>query len=200
LPDLTASELPKGNRPVASACDLVIEETCLRLPTNLAAMVRAHRLIGCRAQEIVVARTCDFDLQADHDAVPEAESCWLYRPTESKTGESYWIGPRAQAVLSPLLRPDSPQAWLFPTRKRGRGCWTTASYRRAIDRACKQEPPLPHWSPLQLRHAAGEEARQKHPKGLEATQARLRHKEMQVSQKYAHDLSALGRDVARQLG
>jgi integrase len=82
------------------------------------------------------------------------------------------------------------------------------SYRRAVARAClrfsasleRQGLPAVHWSPLQVRHAAAEEARQNHEKGLEATQARLRHKEMKVSEKYAHNLDSLGKDVARRFG
>jgi integrase len=197
--------LPEAE-PVEEVPDEVILATLPALPSTLRALVQAHRLIGCRADEACLMRTCDLRLDADPDDVPEAERCWLYTPSSSKTDESYWVGPQAQAVLRPLLRPDNPAAWLFPTRRRGRGCWHTSSYRRAVTRALARLnaarakdglPPLPHWTPLMVRHRAGEEARRRHPKGLEATQARLRHSELRTSEIYAHDLDTLGRDVAR---
>lgn len=217
LPGLKVSKREKRERRVKDVPDSLIEATLPRLPERVRVMVQAHRLIGCRAQEIVVMRTCDIDMNADDDAVSPEQRCWLYTPGESKTDEQYWIGPKAQELLRPLLNPLNPTAWLFPTRGRGRGCWSTATYRKVIGRACKggrrrvnrsrakdaqfeDLPPLPHWNPLMLRHSAAEEARRQHPKGLEAAQARLRHANMKTSQHYAHDLSALGRDVARKLG
>ena len=214
LPDLTRAEHPHEQRQIGDVPDAVLEETCRHLPPTLASMVRVHRLIGCRAQEIVCARTCDFNTEADkgnaecrmQNAELEAVRCWLFTPSESKTGESYWVGPRAQAILLPLLRPDDPEAYIFSTRRKngrqrtnGKGCWTTNSYGLRIARTC-QKHGIPHWSPNQVRHAAAEEARQKHPARLEAAQSRLRHSKMSTSEIYAHRLDVLGRDVARQLG
>lgn len=194
LPDVPRSKgLPEA-RPVPHVPDDVVEATIPHLPASLQPLVRVHRLVGCRADEACVMRPGDFDRRADPDG-----GCWLYTPSTSKSAERYWVGPRAQAILLPLLEGRPPDAWLFPTRRRGRGCWSTASYRRAVDRACRRHQ-IPHWSPLQVRHAAAEEARREHPRGIEATQARLRHREITVSQVYAHDLDRLGKDVARRLG
>ena len=198
LPGVKEGKRYRRERKVVEVSDEVIEQTLPHLKPLLQAMVRAHRLIGCRAQEITVARTCDFDLEADPDQ--SEQRCWLYTPSESKTEEQYWVGPRAQEILRPLLQPADPTAWLFPThRKRGPGHFTTGGYWRAVERACLKGG-VPHWSPLQVRHRAAEEARQRHPKGIEAAQARLRHANAAISEIYAHDLSSLGRDVARQLG
>ena len=198
LPGLRESKRDRRARRVEEVPDELIEATLPHIHERLRSMVQAHRLIGCRAQEIVVARTCDFDLDADPDQ--GEHRCWLFTPSESKTDERYWVGPRAQEVLRPLLNPAEPLAWLWPTRvKKGKGRYSTASYRRFIERACIAGG-VKHWSVLQIRHAAAEEARRKHPKALEAAQARLRHARMQVSEIYANDLSALGRDVARKLG
>jgi len=206
LPDLTKAEHPHEQRRLGEVPDAVLEETCRHLPPLLAAMVKAHRLIGCRAQEIVVARTCDFDLEADLEAVLAGlEPCWRFTPLESKTDEYYWIGMEAQKILRPLLDFSDPEAWIFATRRKngrqranGRGCWTTNSYGLRIARTCRKHS-IPHWSPLNIRHAAAEEAR-RHPRGIEATQARLRHKKVKTSEIYAHDRDVLGRDVARQFG
>ena len=199
VPDLTPDEYPHGNQKVPEVKVADLEASLPYLPANLRSMVQAHRLIGCRAQEIVVARTMDFDQEADRDDVAAELRCWLFTPTESKTGAAYWVGPAAQTILRPWLLPDQPAAWLFPTRRRGKGCWTTASYRRHIARCCAKNN-LPRWSPLMVRHAAAEEARRFHEKGIEATQARLRHKHVNVSELYAHNLDPLGRDVARRFG
>ena len=205
LGDLPPGQGPAESVPVEEVPDDVIEATVPFLPPSLRPLVRAHRLIGCRADEICAMRARDLRTDADPDDVPEAERCWLFIPASSKTGERYWVGPQARAVLAPLL--GDPDAWLFPTRRRGRGCWSTASYRRAVARAVLRAnerrpglPPLPRWTPLQVRHRAAEEARGAHPRGIEATQARLRHKKVDVSQVYAHNLDLLGRDVARRLG
>ena len=205
LPGLTAAEHPHADQKIGDVADDILEETARHLPPVLAALVRVHRLIGCRAQEILVARTMDFDTEADAGN-GAAVRCWLFTPAESKTGASYWIGPRAQALLLPLLRPDDQQAYIFSTRRKdgtpranGRGCWTTNTYALRIAKCC-QKHGIPHWSPIAIRHAAAEEARQKHPRGLEAVQSRLRHSKMSTSEIYAHNLNVLGREVARLLG
>jgi integrase len=192
LPDLRAGDGLREPRKVEAVSDADLERAILRCPVGLQDLVRVHRLIGCRADEACIMRTCDFDQAA-------APGLWTFTPSSSKNAASYWVGPRAQAILTPLLRPESPEAWIFPTRSRGRGCWHTSSYRRAVLRACRLAG-VPRWSPLQVRHTAGQEARERHSRGIEATQARLQHKEVTVSQVYASNLDKLAQDVARQLG
>lgn len=197
--DLRAHKGIREGKPVSAASDADIDAVVTRLPASLRALVRFHRAAGCRADEATIARPMDFTRHKDEES-PTGEM-WLYVPSSSKNDASYWVGPRGQEVLAPLIAAAaSPSSWLFPTRRRGAGHWSTASYRRAVTRACARLDTPVYWTPLQVRHAAAEEARKGHPKGLEATQARLAHKEMQVSQKYAHDLSELGREVARRFG
>jgi len=89
--DLTRDEYPHGNREGAPVDDGVLEATAALLPANLAAMVRAHRKIGCRAQEICVARTCDFDFHADDDASAVLHSRAKYAETpEAEHGFELW--------------------------------------------------------------------------------------------------------------
>lgn len=199
--------LPEAKR-IEAATDADIAEVVGRLKPVLADMVRFHRAVGCRADEATIARPQDFRREPDPGS-PTGEM-WVYTPSSSKNNASYWVGPAAQAVLAPRMTAAlPPQYYLFPTRRgNGAGHYTTHSYYRAVVAACTKLsaeraalglPPV-RWTPLQIRHAAAEEARRRHEKGLEAAQARLAHKEANITQRYAHDLSELGRDVARRFG
>jgi integrase len=58
-----------------------------------------------------------------------------------------------------------------------------AALNHCIRRAC-EKAGIPRWTPLQLRHAAGTEARQAGG-GLDAAQVRLGHKNANVTEVYA---------------
>lgn len=197
--------LPKGRglreeEPVRPVKDEAFAATLPHLPASLRQLAQVHRLLGCRAQDACVMRAADIDRGAD----PEG-GLWLYTPSEFK-GEHleasargrlhYWIGPQAQEILRPLL--DQPGEWLFPTgRRRGRGCWTTSSYRRAVERACRKAG-VPRWSPLQVRHTAGTAIRARY--GVEGAQVVLGHAEVTVTQLYAERDENLARRVMREMG
>jgi integrase len=70
--------------------------------------------------------------------------------------------------------------------------YTVASYRRAIQRACRKAG-IPLWCPLQLRHSAGTAVRKRF--GLEASQAVLGHQELGTTQVYA----AVDRETAQRV-
>ena len=109
-----------------------------------------------------------------------------------------------------------------PKRKPGKK-YATASYGRAIQRACNKAFPHPElsklratslsdqqkvelrqwqsehgWNPNQLRHAAATEIRRKF--GLEAAQVILGHSQANVTQVYAERDIAKGVEVARRIG
>ena len=109
-----------------------------------------------------------------------------------------------------------------PKRTAGE-CYTTASYRRAIHRACDKAFPHPklgyklcskftdsekkelrewqsehHWSPNQLRHSAATEIRCKY--GLEEAQVVLGHSSANVTEVYAERDIKKAKEVARQIG
>lgn len=198
-------------RPVAWE---LVERTLPHLQGSVPDLVRVHWLLGCRAQDITIMRTCDLDQAA-------APGLWRYTPTHADTGKptsktehhekdaplTYWVGPKAQEVLRPLLRPDEPEAWLFPVgRKKGngrrRGCYSTASYRRAITRACEANG-LERWTPLRIRHARLTEIRARgwgSHTGAEASQAVARHSELSVTEIYAERSEELARRVMNEMG
>ncbi len=126
------------------------------------AMVELQRLTGMRSGEVVIMRGRDLDMTGE---------LWRYRPSCHKTAHHGHerivdLGPRAQKVITPFLKPDL-EAYLFspleaeaerraeqrrqrkskvPPSQRDRrkanprrtpqDHYTPASYRRAIQRGC----------------------------------------------------------------
>jgi integrase len=90
-------------------------------PRPVATMLELQWLTGMRSGEVRVMRTIDLD-RTD-------PACWLYRPgsDEGEYGQhkNAWrgqervvvLGPKAIAVLTPWLRPDEPNAYLFCPRE-----------------------------------------------------------------------------------
>ena len=75
--------------------------------------------------------------------------------------------------------------------------YTTASYRRAIHRACELAG-VPKWSPHQLRHAAATSIRREF--GVEAAQVMLGHARAETAQIYAEANRERALDVAGRIG
>jgi integrase len=63
-----------------------------------------------------------------------------------------------------------------------RDCYDTASYRRAVARACEKAGVV-RWSPNQLRHSAATRIRKE--LGIESAQAVLGHRNLETTQVYA---------------
>lgn len=208
---LSVRELAKGRttapeagkvRPVTWAA---VETTLTLCPEPIPVMVRVQRLVGCRPMEIVAMRPREVNREA-------SDGLWLWQPEIWKTEHhddgddalGYWIGPAAQKLLSPLLDAASADdsAWVFPIRYvrgngRRRGCYTTQSYRRAIERVC-EDNELPVWTPNQIRHTRLTEVRR--IGGLEAAQAVAQHAEMNTTQIYAERRDDLARSIMREHG
>jgi integrase len=98
-------------------------------------------------------------------------------------------------------------------KKRPTERYTTESYDHAITRAVERanrareaekaahgpnRPPVPEWSPNQLRHAHGTEVRKRY--GLEAAQVALGHEKADVTQVYAERNLELAVKVAAEMG
>jgi integrase len=76
------------------------------------------------------------------------------------------------------------------------------SYRKAIEHAIRKgnrtlpaDKKIPHWTPYQLRHAAGTAAEK--AGGLDKAQALLGHKTANVTKRYAHGQLAIAESMAR---
>lgn len=180
-----------------------VEKTLPFLPEVMQAMVKVHYLLGCRSQDVVQMRPCDLDRSSE---------VWLYTPPNYKTehhdedGEApllYWVGPKAQEILKPMLEAMRPEDWIFstksiPSRRTGaKGCYSTASYRRRITETCTKQG-LPRWVPLQLRHARLTEIRKQF--GIEAAQTVAMHKNLSTTEIYAEKTLQRSKEIMGKIG
>jgi len=76
-------------------------------------------------------------------------------------------------------------------------CYTTASCRRAIHRACERAG-VEKWSPNRLRHTYATEIRKLY--GLEDSKAMLGHTKVTTTQIYAEQDAERRRRIARKVG
>jgi integrase len=175
------------------------------VPPQIYAMIELQIRTGMRPGEVVRLRTRDVDC---------AKSPWRYAVDGHKTehlGKKriVYVGPRAQRTLSPFLRLDEPDAFVFPPRdilveqgkirsrrKRAPGArYTTGSYRVAVQRACKKAG-VPVWFPNQLRHTAATAIRAK--SDLETARTVLGHSTAATTEIYAErDLETARKVMAR---
>lgn len=200
------------------------------VPPAVRAMVEVQWLCGCRPQDVVQMRPCDIDTSGP---------VWEYRPRRFKTEHHndhgspeldrvVYLGPKAQAILTPFL-PVDPQSFVFSPRR-------SEAERSALRRAARQSPltpsqaartptgrakaPLrshypvssyrqsirrgckragvPVWVPNQLRHSRLTEIRSRY--GLEASRVVGGHREVGVTQLYAEQDRGLARQVMAEMG
>lgn len=118
----------------------------------LESMLRLHWLVGCRPQDITGMRAGDIDRRGD---------VWRWVADAHKQEHRatlplvYLLGPRAQAVLAPLLadlQPGDP-VFVYPARRRAGKRWAVSrtEYGRRVKAACAAANVKP-WTPHQLRH------------------------------------------------
>lgn len=208
VPGLTAGEFGvRETGDVPPVCDDVVDATLACLGSTVADMVKVQRFTGMRPGELV-------QLSSEH--IDRAADVWMFQPPRHKNKKRgkyrvIAIGPKAQAILG---------KYLFSDR-----CfrYTTASYRRAINRACDRAFPHPEisvipkkkrtaaqstelekwrsdhrWSPNQLRHTVATEIRQQF--GLEHAQVALGHSRSRTTEIYALPNHAKAIEVAKRIG
>jgi integrase len=207
-----------------------VESVLPLVPDPIRAMILVQRLCGCRPHEIVEMRGADVDTGG---------SVWEYRPRRHKTehhnhGEDpdreriVFLGPRAQAILTPILG-TAGQDYLFSPirseearnarRRLGRRSPMTPSQASREPRGRSRAPlrehydvasyrrairraclraGIPVWHPNQLRHSSLTEIRKEY--GLEASRVCGGHREIGVTQHYAEQDRDLARKVMVQSG
>jgi integrase len=94
--------------PVRAVADAHVDAIRGHVSRQVWAMVELQRLTGARPGEIAIMRTCDVDTSGQ---------VWEYRPSSHKSehrdkSRAIFLGPQAQAILAPWLRPE-PTAYLF---------------------------------------------------------------------------------------
>jgi integrase len=215
----------RESEPVLPVDDAVVNATLKRLPSIVADMVRLQRLTGCRPEEVCLVRPCDIDRdekvwtyrphshktsrhgRARTIAIgPKGQDVlrkYLVRDMEAycfapAEGERKRRAEASEARQTPITygnRPGSNRK-ASPKRKAGER-YTTASYRRAITRACELAK-VESWAPNRLRHSAATDIRRKY--GLEAAQVTLGHAAADVTQVYAERDLELARSVMEKIG
>jgi len=237
--------------PILPVDDTVVDATLEYMPSVVADMVMVQRHTGARPAEICILRPCDLDRSDEvwmykpkahktehhgHDRLihigPRAQAILLrylardaqescFRPCDS---EKKRLAEQHSKRLTPKNQGNGPgkNRKRKPKREPGNR-YETASYRRAIHRACDKAFPHPdlggsirkdmtdeqvkqlkqwqsarRWSPNQLRHAMATVTRSEF--GLEAAQVILGHRSAEITQVYAESDAAKGREVARKIG
>jgi len=227
--------------PVKPVDDAVVEATLPHCPKVIADMIRVQRLTGMRPGEVCSLTPGMIDISGKVwvASIAEHKNAWrgksrdvyigpmaqqivakylhrasdqpLFSPTESE------LARRAARHEERVTPPDVGNApgtnrKRRPKRTPGSG-YETASYRRAIARACNKAFPAPEghtesqvkdwqashrWAPNQLRHTAATQVRAK--LGLEHVQGMLGHSDIGTSQIYAERDRSLAIEAAMLLG
>lgn len=188
----------KEAEPTTAVDQAVVDATLKELHQVVADMVRIQELTGMRSANICGLRPCEIVRQGP---------VWIYSPATHKgtwRGQTLAIpiGPRAQSILAPYLERPADKFCFSPleTTARNRSKrtrYSSASYRRAITRACERAE-VPHWHPHQLRHSRGQIVREKY--GVEAAQAVLGHDSLEATEIYTAKRLTLAVQVALEMG
>lgn len=211
--------------PILPVTDEIVEKTLGGLPEVVADMVRIQRLTGMRPAELCQIRPTDINRKGDIWAYrpashktehhgrervifvgPKAQAILLrylardpqegcFQPRDSEAKRLATLHSARKTPIHYGNRPGTNRK-RRPQTQPG-AAYTTASYRRAITRAC-DKVGVEHWSPNRLRHTAATEVREKF--GLEAAQIILGHASADVTQVYAERDHQKGVEVARLIG
>lgn len=154
-----------------------------------------QRYSGMRSSEICTMTTAQID---------RSKKIWAYRPhhkTEWRGIDKIVpLGPKAQAIIKPLLRPGKPNEPIFRTRYNKP--FNKDSYRReivrAFDKAKEAGKEIPYFHPHQIRHTTGTAVASKY--GLDSARALLGHKELGMTQEYAELDYKKAEKVAKNIG
>jgi len=222
-PTRTSAPEPKEIKPVS---DKDLNAVLPHLTKTLAAMAQVQRLTGMRPNEVCQLRGADIDrsgavwvfrprrhkcqhlgkqravqigpktqrlLQPFLKLDPEA---LLFTPGQSEDERARVRRQARKSKVSPSQQRRDEQARV-QGRRTLQPAWTTASYRRAIARAC-DKAGVARWAPNRLRHTRGTEVMLQ--MGADAAGAALGHSKLETTRIYlAHD-DAMAEEVARRLG
>jgi integrase len=215
----------RETEPVLPVADEIVDATLPYLPGVVADMVRLQRLTGMRPAEVCQIRPCDLDRSGDvwlyrperHKTQHHGRERIVFIGSEgqavllrylARNSEAHCFRPcdsetkrRAAAHefrATPISCGNKPGSNRKRKPKRQPGAYyVTASYRRAITRAC-EKGKVESWAPNQLRHSYATKVRQQF--GLEHAQVSLGHSNAAVTEIYAERDIRKGIEVARAIG
>ena len=189
----------KESEPIRPVPEDHIKVVLPHVPPQIAAMIRLQLLTGARPGEILIMRSCDIDAggrvwvyrPARHKTEHHGKSREVFLGPQAQSVLRPWLRSDLQASLfSPAkaeadrnaerrrnrkspMTPSQARRCPKPNRKRPpRDRYDMASFRRAIQRACKKAG-VPLWSPHRLRHNAATRLRREH--GIELARIILGH-------------------------
>ena len=227
LETLKRGEGGRETRPVRPVPRQHVRLVRPRLTRPVRALIALQLLTGARADELVRLRPRDFDRSGGvwtvtYDGSAENGS---HKTAHHGKERTLYFGPRAQRIVGLFMRPGRPlDAPLFSPREanaeakrrdsaRGRrenqkptptktgrtiaDHYTTASYRRAIHRAC-DKATVPKWGPHRLRHNAATFLRREF--GIEVASIILGHSSLAITQTYAEQNHKRAIEVMKQVG
>jgi integrase len=181
------------------------EATAKHAPEIIADMIHVQLYGGCRAGELLNARTCDIDQDGPG-------GCWILKPEQHKgthrgNARNILLGPKCQLILRRYLTPDEPKRYLFRPcdteyakarpHSNFRDHYTVDVFDLAITRAAERAG-VTHWSSHDLRHQAARLVEREI--GLEAARQFLGHRCADLTALYAGlDIEAAA-EVAKRVG
>jgi integrase len=214
-----AREAPKV-KPVPQA---FVDAVMPHVSAPVKAMIQLQEATAMRPGEVVIMRGIDLDMSG---------RVWVYRPEKHKNEHrdierEIYLGPKAQAIIRPFLKPDV-EAFLFSPReareerflllrslrkakvqpsqlnrkmknpKKLPGArYTVGSFRRAIKYACATAE-VPEWSPNRLRHNAATNLRKEY--GIELARIILGHTTAFTTEIYAEADRQQAMEVMAKIG
>ena len=225
VPGLAADRsTAREGRKVGTVPDAHVDAVRPHLSRQLWAVIELQRLTGMRSGEALAMKSGEIDMTG---------SIWVYTPARHKTSSRgkdrrIFLGPRAQEVIRPWLRPD-PREHLFSpkeamedfneSRRRARKTPMTPSQRARTRKSFRKKKPgevydtrafnhavrraceragVPRWHPHQLRHNAATRLRSE--LGLEVARAVLGHTSSAVTEIYAEIDSAAASEAMERMG
>jgi len=168
------------------------------------ALIQLQLFTGARAGEIVTMKATKIDTSGKIWLYEPVD----HKTSHHGHDRTIYIGPRGQEIIAPFLASRPIGEYLFsaieaerernaksPSHRRSNQesepnltprkvgeHYTTASYRRAITRACKKAN-VPSWHPHQLRHSAGTYLRKEF--NVEVARIILGHRSAETTDLYA---------------
>jgi integrase len=172
----------KEGKKVVPVAETVFRATLPYLSRQLAAVAELQWWTAMRSGETLALMPAAIDRSGPG-------GCWVYRPSHHKNrhrghDRTVLIGPQGQAVLTPWLERAPALLCFRPCEVHHNGGeeYTPAVYARAVGLAAIAAK-VEHWHPHQLRHAAAQRLRAAF--GIEAAQAVLGHRHLQMTEVYA---------------
>ena len=131
-------------------------------------------------------------------------TAFLFSPREAA---EWWYAHQRKNLKATMTSSQAKRRRTAKPKRPLRDHYDTASYHGAVaygiakankDRKKKEEAPIPHWFPLQIRHSRGTEVRRLY--GLDAAQAALGHARADVTEVYAEKNLELAIRIAKEMG